>query len=702
MAWLNDIFMAFLRQNARITVVILTVLAVRALICRLPKKYSYMLWGIVGIRMLFNIRISTIFSLFNLFPDRSGSFGVSAGETAWGGGAPQAAVAGGAGEDTGAVAVGSAALDQGAADVTTTHILAVIWIAGMLFLILYGVFSYIKCRRRVRYAVQRERNVWECGGLPSPFVLGLWRPRIFIPFHLSEQERAYILAHERYHIRRGDMLVKPLGFLLLAVYWFNPFVWAAYCLMTRDMELSCDEAVLRGLDGEARREYGALLLSFAVGRSRVSFAPLAFGESDSFRRIRHVLNFKRPSLWATAAGVLLLALTALLCLTNRAVSEEGGKYTLRPELLQYRDMTCAEYRALTGMEPEFYHGGLYSGALPDMGLEMILMGTYEDALGGYRLEETAGCMRLQGRLAEMLVMDEEPQLVERFLEQLADGCGTAPEYAYSDGAGTAYYVDDYYVSIAFDSDRDGENDALLEIALGSGERMERVGPDSAAWLYFSLPERADTAAATAQQEADPPSEEMFSESEQVDNPTVEATMFLEEMPKWLSPNMRVAQGEYSLRYTVEGEEVEEAAWLVYGDGYRLLIPKEGYTLYAPDAWKSENNDAVQLWITHFSEDMPAVRALLEAQGWTESPYDGMEGLYRQTDGVMMQVQFFRNDEMGIWGAFYSYPDTPEMTEGFGTRLRAMAWSAGAPEERGAPKEQGAPEEQGAPKERGAQ
>ena len=664
MDWLKDAFVAFLRQNEMVTIVILAVLVVRMSVRGLPRKYAYLLWGIVGIRMLFNIRISAIFSLFNLLPDRSGAL-ARVEDAAWSGAVPLTdAAVGGSGDD--AVPAGGIGSGGNGMDVTLMHILAVVWIAGILLMLLYGVFSYIRCRKIVRYAVRMEGNIWECNPLPSPFVLGIWRPRIFIPFHMSAREQAFILAHERYHIHRRDTVVKPLGFLLLAVYWFNPFVWLSYYLMTQDMEMSCDEAVLQRLGEDVRKEYGALMLSFAVGKRGASFVPLAFGESDSFKRIRHVLDFKKPAVWKTAAGILLLALTALLCLTNRRTPAGEEQYTLRPELLKYRDITYEAYRELTGEDMEFYHGGFYSGHLPDTGAELVMRGEYDEAMGGYRLNEASRGVRLQGCLSDMLVMDDEELTAELFVERLAEGGGAAPDYMYSDGAGTAYYVDDYYISIRFDSDRDGKNDALLEIALGSKTRTENVGADSAAWLYLSLPESEDDTNTAV--------ETFPSEPESVDSSAVEPAVSDTEVPTWLLPNMSVAQGEHSLKYTMEGMEEEEPAWLVYGDGYAILIPKEGYTMYAPDAWKSEKNDTVQLWITHFSEDMPTVRALLGEQGYEESPYDGMTAFYKHADGVITEVQFFRNDASGIWGVFYSYPDVPEMVEGFKTRLRTMAWS----------------------------
>ena len=171
-------------------------------------------------------------------------------------------------------------------------------------------------------AVHMEGNIWECDHLTTPFVLGIVRPRIYIPFHLSAEGKPYILAHETYHIRRGDPIVRLLAFVLLTFYWINPFVWIAYFLMIRDMEMSCDEAVLLQLGTQIKKAYSNSLLTFATGRKQVTFSPLAFGESGTSGRIKNILDFKKPKVWGSLLAILAVILAAVFCLTSQKTEDD--------------------------------------------------------------------------------------------------------------------------------------------------------------------------------------------------------------------------------------------------------------------------------------------------------------------------------------------------------------------------------------------
>ncbi|OLA70842.1 MAG: hypothetical protein BHW45_09830 [Roseburia sp. CAG:197_41_10] len=211
---------------------------------------------------------------------------------------------------------------------TVLGILGLLWLIVVALFVTYGIYSYVKCRLLVRTAViarditpdsHKKKNnvsVWECDRIPSPFVLGIIRSRIYIPFRMPKQEQAYILAHEECHIRRLDPLWKLIAFLLLAVYWWNPLVWIAFFYMVRDMEMSCDEAVIEQFGNEIKQGYSNSLLSFAMERHPYSFAPVAFGEGDAGRRIKNVLNFKKPHTWVAILVFVLLVVVGVSCLTN--------------------------------------------------------------------------------------------------------------------------------------------------------------------------------------------------------------------------------------------------------------------------------------------------------------------------------------------------------------------------------------------------
>lgn len=333
-----EFYMLFLQRNGVLTLVILAVLLVRLLLRRLPKKYSYLLWSVVGIRMLLKLQLPSRFGLLSLWyyvTQRLGGYRLLTDPkrltnmqkiTDPQAGAQNLQPAGQL--ITGQTVTGAArGLSQAGAKAGSgwDHLLQIcmlIWIAGMIVLLLYGILSYFKCRRMTVQAVHMEGNIWECDHLTTPFVLGIVRPRIYIPFHLSAEEKPYILAHETYHIRRGDPIVRLLAFVLLAAYWINPFVWIAYVLMIRDMEMSCDEAVLLQLGTQIRKAYSNSLLTFATGRKQVTFSPLAFGESDTSGRIKNILDFKKPKVWGSLLAILAVILAAVFCLTGQKTEDD--------------------------------------------------------------------------------------------------------------------------------------------------------------------------------------------------------------------------------------------------------------------------------------------------------------------------------------------------------------------------------------------
>lgn len=334
---LSQIFLTFLYKNMTVSVVIIAVLLARFLLRKMPKKYSYILWSIVGIRMIFNLPFATNISVFNLF--RGFAKRSSTMDTMLAGSrktnlqrATDVLNTIGTSETSTAHASSNTAANAVTHTLTTSQmvlgILGLLWLIVVALFVAYGIYSYVKCRMLVRTAViarditsathkeKASASVWECDRIPSPFVLGIIRPQIYIPFRMPKQEQAYILAHEQCHIRRLDPLWKLIAFLLLAVYWWNPLVWCAFFYLVRDMEMSCDEAVIEQFGNEIKQGYSNSLLSFAMERHPYSFAPIAFGEGDAGRRIKNVLNFKKPQTWAAILVIVLLVVVGVSCLTN--------------------------------------------------------------------------------------------------------------------------------------------------------------------------------------------------------------------------------------------------------------------------------------------------------------------------------------------------------------------------------------------------
>lgn len=211
--------------------------------------------------------------------------------------------------------------------VMTVSMLAAIWLAGVVMMLTYMLVSYLGIYRRVRTAVRLEDNVYRCGSWGTPFVLGLLRPRIYVPEGMDDAALPQVLAHERCHIRRGDHLVKPLAFLLLALHWFNPVLWAAYVLLGRDMENACDERVLRDVDGAGRAAYSRALVACAVRQRPAAVCPLAFGEVAVQERVKNAMNGKKPAVWAAVLLVIAAAVIAVCFLTSpgrREPSADGA------------------------------------------------------------------------------------------------------------------------------------------------------------------------------------------------------------------------------------------------------------------------------------------------------------------------------------------------------------------------------------------
>ena len=203
-------------------------------------------------------------------------------------------------------------------------VVAGVWLTGAAALGGYGLVSWLRLRRRLFDAIRAKDGAWEHSAVESPFILGIIRPRIYLPVGLTGRPRRFILCHERAHLRRLDHIVKPVCWVALALHWFNPLVWAAFLLMSRDIEAACDEAVLRQLGSRVKADYSYTLLALATGRRVPTPCPLAFDEGDAKGRIRNVLNYRRPALWVIIVSVVAAALAAVCLLTDPVAAMGEG------------------------------------------------------------------------------------------------------------------------------------------------------------------------------------------------------------------------------------------------------------------------------------------------------------------------------------------------------------------------------------------
>lgn len=327
---MTHFFLSFLQRNIVVTVVILTILMVRLFIRKCPKKYSYMLWSVLGIRMMFDLHVSSAFSLFNLFKlfhmdnnmrenlpvinqmVRPAINAVARNQTVTVNENQQPVVT-----NIPLADVGNVGFMQ-----LLPTILMFVWGVGMAVLLVHGFIRYIRLKRKVRFAVKKHENVYECDDIDSPFVLGIIRSRIYIPFHLDECRLDYILEHEKYHVKRYDPVTRLAAFILLIIYWMNPLVWVAFSCFIRDQEMSCDEAVLLKYGNNIKQMYSQSLLQFATEHKRYTFSPLSFGESGASKRIKNILSYKKPKRWIVVIGVLAILGVICSCLTNSKEAEK--------------------------------------------------------------------------------------------------------------------------------------------------------------------------------------------------------------------------------------------------------------------------------------------------------------------------------------------------------------------------------------------
>lgn len=318
--FLENLFLSILNMSITASYCILAVIVIRLFLKKVPKKYSYILWGIPMFRLVCPASFSTVLSIFNMsFFDMSSvqknntmtyipaditytntpdiSLGIS-----------------GTNEAIDSL-VSNAASQKNLIEIIT-GIAVLVWCVGIAAMLIYSVISYLILRRRVSKAVKYQNNIFECENINSPFVMGLFRPKIYIPFHLNETEREYIITHEKHHIKRLDFIIKPIAFAVLALHWFNPLVWLAFALMSQDMEMSCDEYVLDHTDSNIKKEYGTSLLSFASNRSFPAAVPLAFGESAVKTRIKNVLKYKKTGILISVISIVAVIIIAVVCISN--------------------------------------------------------------------------------------------------------------------------------------------------------------------------------------------------------------------------------------------------------------------------------------------------------------------------------------------------------------------------------------------------
>jgi beta-lactamase regulating signal transducer with metallopeptidase domain len=378
-------------------IVIALVLLIRLPLRKAPKIFSYALWAVVLFRLLCPVSFSSDFSLLNFFNSPT----VTENSITY----IPADIAHNVNQQVNlpisgiSNAVNNALMQS--EEQTATNPLeepmaigTLLWLAGIAAMLIYSVISLLKLKRKLTGAVWLRGNIYLADHVTTPFVIGVIRSRIYLPSALSERERDYIILHEQTHIRRLDHIVKLVAFLALSIHWFNPLVWVAFVCCMKDMEMSCDEAVMKKMGDGIRADYSSSLLSLATGRKILAGAPLAFGEGNTKGRIKNIMNFKKPAAWVIITAVIVCVVITVCLLTNpedkyadspyqwtnsvTVADVSSCSYTIREEQSFTSEVTDSQLEELVGIlnsiEPETIHTGR---GIPGIISVMVRCGNHE-------------------------------------------------------------------------------------------------------------------------------------------------------------------------------------------------------------------------------------------------------------------------------------------------------------------------------------
>ena len=466
---MESLFLSLLNRSIAAGWLILAVLLLRLVLKKAPRPVHCLLWVLVGVRLVVPQFGESPLSL------------LPSAETV-----PQAVLERDAFYvNSGLTALNSTVNEQLVDYYETTplpaghtksvlSVCAAVWIAGMVLMAVWAFVSWLRLRRRVAEAVPEGEGVWLCDRIGSPFLLGLVRPRIYLPAGLDGESRTYVLAHERAHIRRRDHWVKLVGFLLLAAYWFNPLLWLAYVLLCRDIELACDERVIRELGSQSKKPYSQALLRCSVHRGMIAACPLAFGEVGVKERVKNVLSYKKPAFWVILVSLAVCAAAAVCFLTD-PVTRPPEASVPEPD---FSGLSTTELQKSPGMGsfdgPAVYSGGallyqnpalssyfsssggLYTSVMEDGDTLRIV--DSEGTLTKYTLEET-----VQYRPEDLY--DDETGFMNLAEEEAHFGRKLIPEDAEQITRRT-------YLSEEPSADGPYSREAIWEVTLkGGGKRM---------------------------------------------------------------------------------------------------------------------------------------------------------------------------------------------------------------------------------------
>ncbi len=316
---MSTFFLKVVNMSISASWLVLAVLLLRLILKKAPKWISVLLWGLVAVRLICPFSIESVLSL------------IPSAETI----SPEIMM-----DRTPEVSTGIQSMDAVVNPIITESfapkpyasanplqilipVCGILWVLGISIMLLYTAVSYLLLRHKVATAVLLRDNIYQSEYVDSPFVLGIIKPRIYLPFRMDSRNLEHVIAHEQSHIRRKDHWWKPLGFALLALHWFNPLIWLGYVFLCRDIELACDEKVIKEMDSETKADYTQALVACSVSRRSIAACPLAFGEVGVKARVKSVLNYKKPAFWIIAAAVVICIAVAVCFLTDPKTQPEN-------------------------------------------------------------------------------------------------------------------------------------------------------------------------------------------------------------------------------------------------------------------------------------------------------------------------------------------------------------------------------------------
>ena len=336
---MEGIFVKLLNMSVSASALILIAVLLRALLKRSPKWIHCLLWGLVAVRLVCPLSFESSFSLAPRADFVETKLGVQREDGRYMNSATDVSKVLNDDLDN---AQNKNLANKGNADRQGDwKKISWTWFVGAVLLLSYAAISYLCFRKKVQASIRIRDGIYVCDHIRTPFILGVIRPGIYLPSDMDEVQTENVIAHERAHLSRLDQVWKPLGYCLLAVYWFNPLCWLAYILFCRDIELACDEKVIRDMDTEDKKVYSCVLLSLSDPSHRIAAGPLAFGEIGVKQRIQSVLNYRKPAFWMVGLAILALIVTSLCFLTNPKAANDPAQ-----------TMGTAEYQLPDGLEAE--------------------------------------------------------------------------------------------------------------------------------------------------------------------------------------------------------------------------------------------------------------------------------------------------------------------------------------------------------------